>query len=120
MNIALLLSPEKYHEHLLNNMNIRVDPTLTEYFAEYLKAGESDSDSEEKDQEFDDKSSYSDEGEGASKKSMKEYNEGEDGDELAPSQDDSSSKCKPKILGISQSYFYTFRWLTWWEIKIQR
>jgi hypothetical protein len=31
-DIAMMLSLEKFHAHLLNSMNIRVDETLSDYF----------------------------------------------------------------------------------------
>lgn len=31
-DIAMMLSLEKFHAHLLNSMNIRVDETLSNYF----------------------------------------------------------------------------------------
>jgi len=41
-NIALLLSPEKFHSYLLNSMNIRADEALSNYFFGQIKENESE------------------------------------------------------------------------------
>lgn len=47
----MYINPDKFHEFLLNSLNIRVDPTLTEYFSEYLKDAASECESVQEDEE---------------------------------------------------------------------
>ena len=59
-NVALLYSTEKYHEHLLNCMNIRADPALTEHFSKFLSFNDSEKTSNGKEESMinDDNQSY--------------------------------------------------------------
>jgi len=91
-NLSLVLSPVKYHAYLLNNMNIRVDETLSEYFR-VLEEDDDNSDSESDIDKDDDKPSIlSDEENPQYDEMWKKGSESDDKD--MDSNDESSSKCK--------------------------
>ena len=85
----MMYNNEKYHEHLLNSMNIRVDASLTEHFAEYVKGLESEQDSNHD-------SSEESSGEGESI-----YNSDEDEGQIKNSASEDLDDNKPKTVELT-------------------
>jgi hypothetical protein len=102
-NLALMLSPIKYHAYLLNSMNIRVDETLSEYFQSFEQDDESESESDQK-KDLDKTSYISDEQNQLEDSNWKTNNEEgeEEEDKDNPSEDISSSKCKENYLLVDE------------------